>query len=131
MATVADTILTIALIVVLQRSRTGMKGTDDLIDILIVYTFNTGLVTGVLSLILASAMPKNFIYLCFNIITARLYANTLLAAVNSRAFSSQGGSEVFELDRIPRPHGILRPATRSTTSAHWDTRQVRSSASWT
>ncbi|KAI0684119.1 hypothetical protein C8T65DRAFT_748981 [Cerioporus squamosus] len=134
MATVADTILTIALIVVLQRSRTGMKGTDDLIDVLIVYTFNTGLKKSKNSRVLpqtsseASAMPKNFIYLCFNIITSKttrsVYANTLLAAVNSRAFSSQGGSEVFELDRIPRPHGILRPATRSTTSAHWDTRQA-------
>ena len=45
-ASLADTIMTAALIFSLHRSRTGVKRTDGLINILILYAINTGLVTG-------------------------------------------------------------------------------------
>ncbi|KAI0706387.1 hypothetical protein C8Q76DRAFT_157258 [Earliella scabrosa] len=45
--TLADVIITTVLIVALRRSRTGFKGTDALIDVLILYAVNTGLLTGV------------------------------------------------------------------------------------
>ncbi|TFK91290.1 hypothetical protein K466DRAFT_333349 [Polyporus arcularius HHB13444] len=103
----------------MTRSRTGMKLTDDRIDVLIIYTINTGLATGVfnvISLILAVAMSEQFLYVCFSIVTTRLYGNTLLAAVNSRVYSVPGGLEAFELQTMPRSQGILTPAIRSTTA---------------
>ncbi|KAI0750007.1 hypothetical protein C8Q80DRAFT_1269797 [Daedaleopsis nitida] len=40
-----DVVLTATLIYYLQRSRTGFTGTDSMIDVLILYAINTGLVT--------------------------------------------------------------------------------------
>ncbi|KAI0833766.1 hypothetical protein BC628DRAFT_1414506 [Trametes gibbosa] len=78
----ADLVLASALIYILQRSRTGFKSTDSMIDILIVYTINTGLLTGffsVLSLIFAIVEPNNFIYIALNMVLTRSYANSVLA----------------------------------------------------
>ncbi|KAI0822121.1 hypothetical protein BC628DRAFT_698975 [Trametes gibbosa] len=87
MAVLADTILTAALIFSLHRSRTGIRRTDSLIDLLIMYSINTGLVTGVtnmLSLVFALAMPDNLIYAAIVIVATKLYANSMLAVLNSR-----------------------------------------------
>ncbi|KAI0640455.1 hypothetical protein C8Q79DRAFT_453822 [Trametes meyenii] len=46
LALVADLLLTVSLIMVLRRSRTGLRRSDTMIDTLIRYTVNTGLVTG-------------------------------------------------------------------------------------
>ncbi|KAJ8469591.1 hypothetical protein ONZ51_g8892 [Trametes cubensis] len=86
-AVVIDLLLTGTLIITLHKSRTGFKRTDSLIDVLIIYTINTGLLTGifsVLSLIFALVSPDNLIYSAFNIIATKCYANSLLAVLNSR-----------------------------------------------
>ncbi|KAI0648821.1 hypothetical protein C8Q79DRAFT_475733 [Trametes meyenii] len=86
-AVAVDSLLTGTLILVLQRSRTGFKKTDSLIDILIIYAINTGLVTGIFSLlsfIFALISPNNLVYSAFNIIACKSYANSLLAVLNSR-----------------------------------------------
>ncbi|KAI0759575.1 hypothetical protein BD413DRAFT_596250 [Trametes elegans] len=83
----ADLVLTTSLIYVLRRSRTGFKSTDSLIDILIVYTINTGLLTGlfsILSLVFAVVTPNNLIYVALNMVSTRSYANAVLAVLNSR-----------------------------------------------
>ncbi|KAI0364320.1 hypothetical protein BV20DRAFT_1125692 [Pilatotrama ljubarskyi] len=86
-AVVVDFVLTGALIMTLQKSRTGFQRTDSLIDLLIIYAINTGLLTGifsVLSFIFAITSPSKLIYSAFNIIAAKSYANSLLAVLNSR-----------------------------------------------
>ncbi|KAH9902502.1 hypothetical protein C8Q73DRAFT_777786 [Cubamyces lactineus] len=83
----ADLVLTTSLIVVLHRSRTGFRSTDSMIDILIIYTINTGLLTGIfslLSLIFAIVEPSNLIYVALNMVSTRSYANSVLAVLNSR-----------------------------------------------
>ncbi|EIW57852.1 uncharacterized protein TRAVEDRAFT_48879 [Trametes versicolor FP-101664 SS1] len=87
MAVTADMLLTAALIVFLHRSRTGLKRTDTMIDTLIIYSVNTGLLTGILnllSLLFAFFRPGDLIYIGFGIAGVRTYATTLLAALNSR-----------------------------------------------
>ncbi|KAL1949755.1 hypothetical protein VTO73DRAFT_8636 [Trametes versicolor] len=86
-AVLVDSLLTGTLILVLQKSRTGFRKTDSLIDVLIIYAVNTGLLTGIfsiLSFIFALVSPKELIYSAFNIVAAKLYANSLLAVLNSR-----------------------------------------------
>ncbi|KAI0636135.1 hypothetical protein C8Q77DRAFT_621556 [Trametes polyzona] len=86
-AVVVETLLTGTLILVLQRSRTGFRRTDSLIDLLIIYAINTGLLTGIfsfLSFIFAIVAPGNLIYAGFNLLATKLYANSLLAVLNSR-----------------------------------------------
>ncbi|KAI0330297.1 hypothetical protein GY45DRAFT_1434763 [Cubamyces sp. BRFM 1775] len=86
-AVAIDFLLTGTLIIALHKSRTGFKRTDTLIDVLIIYTINTGLLTGilsVLSLIFALVAPDNMIYFALNLIATKCYANSLLAVLNSR-----------------------------------------------
>ncbi|KAI0808231.1 hypothetical protein C8Q74DRAFT_122555 [Fomes fomentarius] len=103
-AALADTLLTAALIYSLHQSRTGVKRTDGLIDILILYSINTGLVTGIfntLSFIFAIAMPDTLIYAGIDIVATKLYGNSLMAVLNSRR------------DLAERTEGVRRVHTTS------------------
>ncbi|KAI0628251.1 hypothetical protein C8Q77DRAFT_1162260 [Trametes polyzona] len=83
----SDAILAGALVFVLQKSRTGSKRTDSVLDTLIKYTINTGLLTSIFSLlvfIFAIILPGNLVYAAISIVTAKLYANSVFAVVNSR-----------------------------------------------
>ncbi|EIW53550.1 uncharacterized protein TRAVEDRAFT_52676 [Trametes versicolor FP-101664 SS1] len=87
LAMVSDLLLTASLIHVLHCKRTGFKRTDTVIDTLILYSINTGLLNGVFDLItaiLAFAQPDKHLYSVFGIPGVKLYAITLLAALNSR-----------------------------------------------
>ncbi|CDO76119.1 hypothetical protein BN946_scf184876.g12 [Trametes cinnabarina] len=97
MAVTADTLLTVILIVVLRKSRTGVKRTDSMLDIMIMYSVNTGLLTGVfnlLSMLFSFTQKQNLIWICFGIIGAKMYGTTLLAALNSRQSIAAHGSGV-------------------------------------
>ncbi|KAI0768330.1 hypothetical protein BD413DRAFT_565551 [Trametes elegans] len=79
--------LTSMLIYVLRRSRTGIKRTDTMLDVLIKYTVSTGVLTGIIDLlttILAFVEPNNYLYDAFGLPGAHLYTITLLTALNSR-----------------------------------------------
>ncbi|EIW57853.1 uncharacterized protein TRAVEDRAFT_48880 [Trametes versicolor FP-101664 SS1] len=122
-AMVVDTILTGVLITVLHRSRTGIKRTDSMIDLLIVYSINTGLLTGVfnmLTFIFALVFPDNIIYGAFAVVTAKLYANSVLAALNTRrSLNNTGGG--LELDSL----GISFAQVGTTTHRESTTAQMR------
>ncbi|KAI0731224.1 hypothetical protein C8Q76DRAFT_793306 [Earliella scabrosa] len=97
---VADTLLTSTLIFVLHRSRTGFNRTDSMIQIIIVYTINTGkyisfsrfsqpitysnllgLVNNASTLLLfvfAIVYPKNLIFASVGIVSTRIYANSFI-----------------------------------------------------
>ncbi|KAI0628326.1 hypothetical protein C8Q77DRAFT_1162321 [Trametes polyzona] len=83
----SDAILAGSLVFVLKRIRTNSERCDTVLDALIKYTVNTGLLTSVFSLlvfIFAIILPGNLIYAAISIVTAKLYANSVLAVVNSR-----------------------------------------------
>ncbi|OSD07843.1 hypothetical protein PYCCODRAFT_1430041 [Trametes coccinea BRFM310] len=116
-----DVLLTGTLIITLNKSRTGFKRTDSMIDLLIVYTINTGLLTGlfgVLSLIFALTSPNNLIYSALNLVATKTYATSLLAVLNSRrGHLSQFEKDCFNSESVPRsafktvpPPGVLRSA---------------------
>ncbi|KAH9886291.1 hypothetical protein C8Q73DRAFT_285947 [Cubamyces lactineus] len=87
----ADSMLTAALIVVLHRSRTGFKRTDSKIDVLIMYSVNTGFLTGVFNMlyvIFAYTKPYSMLYVATTFIGVKMYTATLLAALNSRRSSA-------------------------------------------
>ncbi|KAI0668081.1 hypothetical protein C8Q78DRAFT_1048282 [Trametes maxima] len=82
MSAVTDVILTGALAFVLHRSRTGSKRTNSVLDMLIIYTINTGLltsITSILSFVFALILPGNLIYAGIGIVGAKIYANSVLA----------------------------------------------------
>ncbi|KAI0824492.1 hypothetical protein BC628DRAFT_415230 [Trametes gibbosa] len=111
MAVSADILLTIMLTVLLHRSRTGVKRTDTMIDTLIMYSVNTGLLTGLfnlLSLLFAFIRPGELIYIGVGIPGVKMYATTLLAALNSRQHVAAHGSG---LSNDTHPFGLGGTAT--------------------
>ncbi|PIL32186.1 hypothetical protein GSI_05431 [Ganoderma sinense ZZ0214-1] len=91
MAAIADTALTIVYAISIRRSRKGRPRpeSESWIDVLQLYLVNTGVATGVFNLLAflaACALPpsQTLVPLSIGSISTRLYANTLLAALNSR-----------------------------------------------
>ncbi|KAJ8462460.1 hypothetical protein ONZ51_g10891 [Trametes cubensis] len=83
----ADLLITTMLIVTLFRSRTGFKRTDSKIHTVIMYTINTGLLTGLGNLffvIFAYTIPDTLYPVAAAFIGFKMYATTLLAALNVR-----------------------------------------------
>ncbi|KAJ2985400.1 hypothetical protein NUW54_g10164 [Trametes sanguinea] len=112
MAVSADTLLTIALIIVLRKSRTGIKRTDSMISRMILYSVNTGLLTGIfnlLTMVNSYTETTNLIWVGFGITGAKFYGTTLLAALNSRQSLAERGAgrsndtSPFGISGVPDP----------------------------
>ncbi|RPD54863.1 hypothetical protein L227DRAFT_339887 [Lentinus tigrinus ALCF2SS1-6] len=74
MAITADLLLTTVLIVTLHRSRTGIKRTDSIIDVLILYALSTGLLTSIfniLSFLFTVLYIDNLIYVAFALVVTK------------------------------------------------------------
>ncbi|TEB22646.1 hypothetical protein FA13DRAFT_1740710 [Coprinellus micaceus] len=87
LAAAGDVVIAVALCVILHRSRTGFHRSDSMINRLIVFAVNTGVLTSlcaVASLISISVSGDTFIYIGFFFCIGRLYTNSLLATLNAR-----------------------------------------------
>ncbi|KAI0368640.1 hypothetical protein BV20DRAFT_1053832 [Pilatotrama ljubarskyi] len=83
-----DVLLCGALVILLSRSRTGTVGANRLINKLMLFTVNTGLLTSVyaiLAVVMVLVSPMTSFFVMFYYIGARLYSVSLLATLNSRA----------------------------------------------
>ncbi|KAI0323969.1 hypothetical protein GY45DRAFT_487176 [Cubamyces sp. BRFM 1775] len=133
-----------ALIFALRRSRTGTKRTNSVVDIIVLYLINTGLLTTVVGLfvfIFALIRPGNLIYAALSIPGVKLYSNSVLAMLNSRhslsarlhhTFGTNSDDDGASRPTPPRPPAILEtsnprqvpillPVTIDvTTSKEWD-----------
>ncbi|KAJ3732399.1 hypothetical protein DFJ43DRAFT_1073724 [Lentinula guzmanii] len=106
---VSDLAITFLMIYLLQRSKTGFKNTTDVLNRLIVFTFNTGWsiqsflfikpekrlgiptsLCSIVTLILLEGVPGTFIYIFVYVSMGRFYTNCLLVTLNSRDYIRQG-----------------------------------------
>lgn len=86
-AAVADVLITATLVWYLRGKRTGFVATDDIIDRITRLTVQTGALTAlfaVVDVILFIASPTTM-HLLFNFPLAKLYTNSLMSNLNSRA----------------------------------------------
>uniref|UniRef100_A0A0W0F3V4 DUF6534 domain-containing protein n=1 Tax=Moniliophthora roreri TaxID=221103 RepID=A0A0W0F3V4_MONRR len=105
-----DMAISAVMIFYLQRSKTGVRKSTDIINRMIIFTFNTGLptsVTALLSIISLHAMPNTFIYIFFYLLTGRLYTNSLLVTLNARKYLLEGQPSAmprigFKIPREPK-----------------------------
>ncbi|OSD07502.1 hypothetical protein PYCCODRAFT_1463746 [Trametes coccinea BRFM310] len=84
---VADCAITIALVGHLRKHKTGFAATDDIVNRIIRLTVQTGLITAlcaVVDLVLFLATPSG-LHLVFNLPLSKLYTNSLMSSLNSRA----------------------------------------------
>ncbi|CAK5271329.1 unnamed protein product [Mycena citricolor] len=86
-AAAADLTIATSLSWYLLRSRTGIKTTDSVVNKLILYAMNTGTLTAIvvlIDMICFLTMPNNLIHIAFNLVSGKLYTNSLLATLNYR-----------------------------------------------
>ncbi|KZS91159.1 hypothetical protein SISNIDRAFT_414524, partial [Sistotremastrum niveocremeum HHB9708] len=89
MAVTGDFYIACSLCILLYRSRSGLKSTNSLVNTLIGYSVNTGLITSVTStvcLFTYVAMPTNFVFLATYFPLSKLYVNAMLATLNCRDY---------------------------------------------
>ncbi|KAJ7445090.1 hypothetical protein FB451DRAFT_70003 [Mycena latifolia] len=103
-AAVADALISLVLVYYLYISKTGFVKTDDMLNRLIAFTFNTGLPTTFCALaacISINAWPQTFIYIFWFLLQGRFYTNTLLVTLNTRDYirtvSSAGTIQEIQL----------------------------------
>ncbi|EIW52156.1 uncharacterized protein TRAVEDRAFT_53584 [Trametes versicolor FP-101664 SS1] len=126
LAGVGDVVLACTLVFVLHRSRTGSKRTDSILDTLIIYSINTGVLTSIfsiLSFIFALIIPGNLIYAGLSIVGTKLYANSVLAVLNSRREINNRFADdftTFDLPEIPQDAGGTRHPERVISSLAWN-----------
>ncbi|KAJ6569770.1 hypothetical protein DFH09DRAFT_429605 [Mycena vulgaris] len=86
-AAAGDFMITGTLVYFLQSAKSGGKRTDVLLNRLILFSLNTGLLTSLCSLcslIMLAALPETFAYIAFYTILARFYAISLFSTLNAR-----------------------------------------------
>ncbi|KAJ8487661.1 hypothetical protein ONZ51_g4040 [Trametes cubensis] len=108
----------------LSRSRAGLKcRTDTILDTLIKYTINTGLLTsisGLSAFIFAMILPGNLIYAGITIVGTKLYANSALALLNSRRFINRQLTDdfvSFNISELTRLESLASPLRRVTIAS--------------
>jgi len=83
-----ETIIAVVLCAYLHKRRhTGMMSTQKLVRKIIIYAVNTGVAAvlmSVMDLVMYLAFPGTLIFLPFNFIVTKVYANALLANLNAR-----------------------------------------------
>ncbi|KAI0088567.1 hypothetical protein BDY19DRAFT_993953 [Irpex rosettiformis] len=87
-AATLDVLITGALCYYLRQSKSGFVTMNEIIDVLIRYTVETGMITciaAIISLICWLVMPHNLIFLTMHFTICKFYSNCFLATLNSRA----------------------------------------------
>ncbi|KZT21261.1 hypothetical protein NEOLEDRAFT_766707 [Neolentinus lepideus HHB14362 ss-1] len=118
----ADIVVATSLIVSLKRQRTGFESTNSSIKLLMAYVIHTGLITsvvGVLILITYASIHRQLVFMGLVEIQSKLYANTLLASLNARAYVWKHGRATAELSSGTSPpvvRGWRPPVTTSVTN---------------
>jgi len=101
LAVAGDVLIAAVLCMMFHSSRTGSKRSDTILNILILFSVNTGLLTSLCaigSLVAIILSPNTFIYICFYFLLGRLYCNSLLATLNARkAIRAQDDNSAFSL----------------------------------
>ncbi|TFK45988.1 hypothetical protein OE88DRAFT_1668382 [Heliocybe sulcata] len=89
LAAAADVLLSIGMILVLNMSKTGFRRSTDMINRLMIFSFNTGLPTAfcaIMACIFISVLPNTFWYIFFFLQMGRLYTNSFMVTLNSRQY---------------------------------------------
>jgi len=101
-----DVMITTILCLFLRLNRTSVSSTNRIIDALTLYTLQNGSITSaaaIASLICWLTMPQNRIFLGLHFVIGKLYANTLLATLNSRKHLRQDRSQATSSGSNPLP----------------------------
>jgi len=126
---VTDVFTAASLSYFLHKMRTGFKRSDTLINRLIIYSVNTGMLTSVFSaavLATYNIMPINFVYMSLYFILCKLFANSCIATLNTRRFVHGRGTDHEEAtiptflmvaNALPAPPELAKQSMRVTDTS--------------
>ncbi|EKM49661.1 uncharacterized protein PHACADRAFT_214190 [Phanerochaete carnosa HHB-10118-sp] len=119
-AVALDIVITAAMCFYLRRSKSRFSTMNDVIDTLMLYTVETGMitcVTTIASLACWVTMRKNLIFLGLHFTISKLYANSFLAILNSRVTLGAGRCTSGAADkRLPI---MLSDLSKASSSTKW------------
>jgi len=107
-----DIIITLSLFFLLRRSRKQSLSLNEIIDALILYTFEIGSLTSaatVIAMICWLVLNDNLVFLGIHFVIGKLYANSLLATLNTRKEMGRNRAkptDIMDLEMMRDPHGI-------------------------
>ncbi|KAJ7364703.1 hypothetical protein DFH08DRAFT_1073310 [Mycena albidolilacea] len=122
-ASAANDLLIAGTLVVLLygRRNAGLQLTVAMVDKLIAWTIETGVVTSIASIIMLVVfitLPSTFVWLAIFVTIPRLFANSLLASLNSRAALRHDNSHEFEFSIPKSPARLIGRNTSQTNQSH-------------
>ncbi|KAF8194639.1 hypothetical protein BJ912DRAFT_178293 [Pholiota molesta] len=97
LAAAGDVLIAATLCALLHCSRTGFQRSDTMINKLIIFSVNTGVLTSlcaIASLISIACAGNTFLYIGFFFCIGRLYTNSLLATLNARKMIRNSGNGI-------------------------------------
>ncbi|KAF8346229.1 hypothetical protein F5887DRAFT_963311 [Amanita rubescens] len=116
---VMDIIITVSLCYLLRRSQKRLPSSlSHVLDSLILYTFETGALTCFATsivLIYWLAIPTNLVFMSLYFVIIKLYANSLLATLNSRRdLQKVGGSQATQVEVGTRQNEMIETYSRAS-----------------
>ncbi|KAF9035624.1 hypothetical protein BJ165DRAFT_1533605 [Panaeolus papilionaceus] len=119
LAAAGDVLIAVTLCTLLHLSRTGFQRSDTMINKLILFSVNTGVLTSlcaIASLISITVAGNTFIYIAFFFCIGRLYTNSLLATLNARKMI-RGASDMINSTSDHLTHSLRDfPKNQATSS---------------
>ncbi|KAF7350555.1 hypothetical protein MSAN_01615200 [Mycena sanguinolenta] len=119
-----DLLIAGTMVFLLYRHRSGaMDDTAAIVDKMIEWTIETGVLNSIISIAMLSvfiAMRDNFIWMAFFVVVSRIFSNSLLASLNSRAAFRSANHLTFvasvpnSFPRATNPVNITVEMTRTT-----------------
>ncbi|KAI0786990.1 hypothetical protein C8Q75DRAFT_770284 [Abortiporus biennis] len=113
----ADLVIAIAMTVLLVRMRTGLKSSDSLVQTLIMYTINTGVLTTIvviLTLITYICLQQSFAFIGCYFILSKIYINSLLGTLNAPSIPTHKSSHREEGEGSTESRPFSGPALLTT-----------------
>lgn len=121
----AELLLSGTLVLLLLRSRSGVRNTDTVIHKLVIYTISTGSLTGlcaIIALITEFASPDTYAYVLLGLLIPSIYLNSMLASLNSRESlrAELEGRDGVQMS-IRTPFQAAVNTDLSVATSHYDT----------
>ncbi|KAF4611478.1 hypothetical protein D9613_004585 [Agrocybe pediades] len=112
LSSAVDILTTVSLLLLLRRSRRQSLSMNEIIDELILYTLEIGSLTSlatVVSLVCWLTLENNLVFLGIHFVIGKLYANSLLATLNTRLEIGKNrvsAHNLMDLDVIRNAQGL-------------------------
>ncbi|KAI0088635.1 hypothetical protein BDY19DRAFT_994013 [Irpex rosettiformis] len=118
LAVATDLSVTLLLVYYLRKRKTGFKSTNGIISTLMRHTVHNGAIamfTSAMVVIMLHALPSSLMFAGFAEIISKLYANSIVASLNSRQEIVQKGSSGDHMHSIEMSRQVI---SRSVRVAH-------------